>query len=51
MREPWEGTGFSAFAAWFAGHHLSVTLAYVDLGEIANQGRQSGVYLSLQAGF
>jgi hypothetical protein len=46
-----EGRSFSAFAAWFAGHHLSATLAYVDLGEIANQGRQSGVYLSLQVGF
>lgn len=46
-----ERAGFSAFAAWFAGHHLSVTLAYVDLGEIANQGRQNGVYVSLQAGF
>ena len=46
-----EGAGFSAFAAWFAGHHLSITLAYVDPGEIAKQGRQSGVYLSLQAGF
>ncbi len=46
-----EGAGFSAFAAWFAGHHLSVTLAYVDLGGIANQGRQNGIYLSIQAGF
>lgn len=46
-----EGAGFSAFAAWFVNHHLSVTLAYVDLGGIANQGRQNGVYLSLQAGF
>jgi len=26
-------------------------LAYVDVGKIANQGRQNGVYLSLQAGF
>ncbi|MBD0273736.1 MAG: DUF3034 family protein [Acetobacteraceae bacterium] len=46
-----EKASFSAFAAWFAGHHLSVTLAYVDLGEVANQGRQNGVYLSLQAVF
>jgi len=46
-----EDSGFDLFGAWFVNHHLSVVLAYVDLGRIAEQGRQNGVYLSLQAGF
>jgi len=46
-----EGTGYDLFAAWFLNQNLSVVLAYVDLGPIANQGRQNGIYLSLQAGF
>ena len=46
-----EDSAFDLFGAWFVNHHLSVVLAYVDLGRIANQGRQNGVYLSLQAGF
>ncbi len=46
-----EDSAFDLFGAWFINHHLSVVLAYVDLGRIANQGRQNGVYLSLQAGF
>ena len=31
--------------------HVSVTLAYVDLGNIVIADDQRGVYLSLQAGF
>jgi hypothetical protein len=46
-----EGTGFDLFGAWFINRSLSVVLAYVDLGPIANQVRQNGIYLSLQAGF
>lgn len=46
-----ENNAFDFFGAWFVSQHLSVVLAYVDLGKIADQGRQSGVYLSLQAGF
>ena len=46
-----EDSAFDLFGAWFVNQHLSVVLAYVDLGRIANQGRQNGVYLSLQAGF
>ena len=39
------------FAAYAVSKQLSVTLAYVALGEIATFRRQDGVYLSLQAGF
>ncbi|MGZ6040364.1 MAG: DUF3034 family protein, partial [Phenylobacterium sp.] len=39
------------FAAYAINKHLSVTAAYVDLGEIATFRNQRGVYLSLQAGF
>ncbi len=46
-----ENHAFDLFGAWFVNRHLSVVLAYVDLGKIAQQGRQNGVYLSLQAGF
>ncbi len=46
-----EGPAFDAFAAYFFNKNLSATLAYVDLGTVARQGRQDGVYLSLQAGF
>ncbi|MCA1326621.1 DUF3034 family protein [Herbaspirillum sp. alder98] len=42
-----------AFIAWFPSKNLSLTLAYVSLGDITiyNPKRQNGVYLSLQAGF
>ncbi|MBI1181483.1 MAG: DUF3034 family protein [Alphaproteobacteria bacterium] len=46
-----EGDAAAVYLAWFAGKNLSVTLAGVDLGPIALQGRQRGVYLSVQAGF
>ncbi len=51
LRFAHEGPALDAFAAFFVNKHLSVTLAYVDLGPVANQGRQDGAYLSLQAGF
>lgn len=34
------------FVAWFPNKHLSVTLAYVDLGSIAAIDKQTGWYLS-----
>ena len=37
------------FVAWFVNRHLSATLAWVDLGNIANKPGQRGAYLSLQA--
>jgi Protein of unknown function (DUF3034) len=39
------------FVAYALNKHLSVTAAYVDLGEIATFRDQRGAYLSLQAGF
>lgn len=39
------------FAAYAINSNLSVTAAYVDLGDIATFKDQRGVYLSLQAGF
>lgn len=43
------------FVAWFPTKNVSVTAAYVDLGQVAgaltNNKRQTGGYLSVQAGF
>jgi hypothetical protein len=51
-----EAAYYDAFVAWFPTKNYSFTLAYANLGSIAapetgNNGKQSGVYLSLQAGF
>jgi len=50
-----EQTAFDLFAAYFPTKNVSITAAYVDLGQIvgaltANK-RQSGAYLSVQVGF
>lgn len=44
---------YDAFIAWFPSKTLSLTLAYVSLGQITvyNTKRQDGVYLSAQVGF
>ena len=47
---------YDAFVAWFPTKNVSLTLAYANLGSIVapvtgNNSSQSGVYLSLQAGF
>jgi hypothetical protein len=39
------------FVAWFPSPHVSVTLAYADLGDIATREDQRAFYLSLQSGF
>ena len=41
------------FVAWFPNRHVSLTAAYVDLGDITifNPKRQRGFYLSAQVGF
>lgn len=39
------------FVAYAVNKNLSVTAAYVDLGDIATFKNQRGLYLSLQAGF
>jgi hypothetical protein len=46
-----EGMAGDVFLAYFFNKTLSATLAYVNLGDIALQKKQQGVYLSLQAGF
>ncbi len=46
-----EDEAFDVFGAYFLNKNASLTLAYVDLGGIALQGKQRGLYLSLQAGF
>ncbi len=46
-----EGDAKAVYVAWFPSKHLSLTLAGVDLGSIALQGRQQGIYLSAQTGF
>jgi hypothetical protein len=46
-----EGPAYDIFGAYFFNKNISATLAYIDLGDVARQGRQNGVYLSIQAGF
>jgi Protein of unknown function (DUF3034) len=46
-----EDAAADAFAAYFFNKHLSATLAFVALGDIATKRDQNGVYLSLQTGF
>lgn len=46
-----EDDAFDVFAAYAINKHLSVTAAYVDLGEIVTFKNQRGLYVSLQAGF
>jgi hypothetical protein len=46
-----EDDAVDAFAAWSAHRSLTVTAAWVDLGEIAAVKRQRGVFLSLQGAF
>ena len=46
-----EDNAWDVFGVWFLNKNLSATLAYVQLGRIAGQPDQGGLYLSLQAGF
>ncbi len=46
-----EGPAYDLFGAYFVTKNLSVTAAYLDLGTIARQSEQRGVYMSLQGGF
>lgn len=39
------------FAAWAVARHVSLTAAYVDLGDIATVRRQRGAFLSIQGSF
>jgi hypothetical protein len=42
---------WDVFGAWFPSKHVSVTVAYADLGRIAMKPGQRGWYLSLQGSF
>lgn len=46
-----ENDAWDVFAAYFFNKNASVTVAYVDLGSIALQRGQRGLYVSVQAGF
>lgn len=46
-----EEDAVDVFAAYAINKHLSITAAYVDLGDIATVRNQRGPYISLQAGF
>jgi hypothetical protein len=46
-----EDAWWDLFAAYALNKHLSVTLAYASLGDIATFKDQHGLYVSLQAGF
>jgi hypothetical protein len=46
-----ENDAWDVFVAWAPSKHVSLTLAYVDLGNIVIADNQRGVYASLQVGF
>ncbi|SAL24146.1 hypothetical protein AWB65_01330 [Caballeronia humi] len=46
-----EQNAYDAFVAWAPNKHVSLTAAYVALGDIATINNQRGLYVSLQAGF
>lgn len=46
-----EDDAFDVFVAWFPDKRVSITGAWVMLGDIAGAPDQSGVYLSLQGAF
>ncbi len=46
-----EDDAFDIFAAYFINKNASITAAYANLGNIALQKTQQGLYLSVQVGF
>ena len=46
-----EDDAWDVFIAWAPNRHVSLTVAYVDLGNIVIRDSQRGVYASLQVGF
>jgi hypothetical protein len=46
-----ENDWYDAFVAWAPTKHVSLTLAYVDLGHIVIRNDQRGLYSSIQIGF
>lgn len=51
LRFAGESDWFDAFIAYFPTKNVSATLAYVNLGSIAQRKNQSGVFASIQVGF
>ena len=46
-----EDDWFDIFLAWAPAKHVSLTLAYADLGNIVIRDHQRGLYGSVQIGF
>lgn len=46
-----EQNAYDVFVAWAPNKHISVTAAYVVLGDIATFKNQNGFYVSVQAGY
>ena len=46
-----EDDAWDVFVAWAPSRNVSLTVAYVDLGNIVIRDQQRGVYASLQVGF
>ncbi|MGH8124388.1 MAG: DUF3034 family protein [Rhodanobacteraceae bacterium] len=46
-----EDDWYDAFVAWAPNQHVSLTLAYADLGNIVIEKHQHGLYASVQVGF
>ena len=46
-----EDDAWDVFVAWAPVKNVSLTVAYVDLGNIVIRDNQRGVYASLQVGF
>ena len=46
-----EDNAFDVFTAFAINKHLSITLAYANLGDVATFRNQRGLYASIQAGF
>ncbi len=46
-----EDNAWDLFGAWFISKNVAATAGYANLGRVAGQTSQSGVYLSLQVGF
>ncbi len=46
-----EDNAWDVFVAWTPSRHVSLTVAYVDLGNIVIRDSQRGFYASLQVGF
>lgn len=46
-----EDDWYDAFVAWAPNQHVSLTLAYADLGNVVIENHQHGLYASVQVGF